>query len=87
MLLFVRYKCSGASQVNQDMDDPHLVFTNLVNHLRHLVVGPDSVADTTKKELRTRLVERDATVRTDDGRTLDRLELNIWEDICDLVPL
>lgn len=87
MLPFVRYKCSGASQVNQDTDDKHLVFTNLVNHLRHLVAGPDSVADTTKKAMRSRLVKKDATVRTDGGRTLDRLELNIWEDICDLVPL
>ena len=69
------------------MDVKHSAFTNLVNHLRHLVSGPDTVAAITKKELRSRLVERDATIRTGDGRILGPLKLNIWEDICELVAL
>ena len=78
-----RYKV----QDHHDKDEKDLAFTNLVNHFGHLVTGPDSIADAIKKELQSRSVERDLAVMSDDRRkTFGSLELNIWEDICDVVP-
>ncbi|KAJ7392922.1 hypothetical protein OS493_008162 [Desmophyllum pertusum] len=60
---------------------------NLVNHLGHLVTGPVSIADVTKKELQCRFAERESSVKSGECRkTLDTLDLNIWEDICALIP-
>jgi len=78
-----RYKL----QDHHDKDEKDLAFTNLLNHFGHLVTGPDSIADAIKKELQSRSVERDLAVMSDDRRkTFGSLELNIWEDICDVVP-
>ena len=85
--LFHRFKFLGVSQDNRDKNERHLAFTNLVNHLRHLVTGPESISDTTRQELRSRLAEKDSAVVSGDYRkAFDMNDLNIWEDICVLMP-
>lgn len=60
----------------------HLTFTSLINHLEHLVTGPSSIADMTKKELQSRFVERESLIKSVESRkSSDTLDLNIWEDI------
>lgn len=66
----------------------HLTFTSLINHLGHLVIGPSSIADVTKKELQSRFVERESLIKSVESRkSSDTLDLNIWEDISAFLPI
>lgn len=66
----------------QDIENGHLAFTNLADHLRLLITGPASVADVTYRELQCRFVERESVIDNRRCRnTFDSLNLNIWEDL------
>lgn len=72
----------------QDKAKQHVTFTNLINHLEHLVTGPSSIADVTKKELQSRFVERESLIKSVESRkSSDTLDLNIWEDIFAFLPI
>ena len=72
----------------QDKAKQHLTFTSLINHLEHLVAGPSSIADVTKKELQSRFVERESLIKSVVSRkSSDTLDLNIWEDIFVFLPI
>ena len=77
-----RYKFQEHSLKLQDKAKQHLTFTNLVNHLGHLVTGPASIADITKKELQCRFAERESLLNSVECRkAFGTLDLNIWKDI------
>ena len=87
VFLFNRYMGSGAVlQDDQATSQNHLSFPNLLNHLSHLVTGPDFIADVAKNEMRSRLVERYSTGTHACNDSLSS-NLNIWEDIFELIPL
>ena len=66
----------------QDSRHEHLTFTNLADHLRHLVTGPVSIADATYSELQHRFAERESVIDSRQCRNAcDSLNLNIWEDL------
>lgn len=80
-----RYMVSGALlQDDQASSQNHLSFPNLLNHLSHLVTGPDFIADVAKNEMRSRLVERYSTGTHACNDSLSS-NLNIWEDIFELI--
>ncbi len=84
---FDRYNFQEHSLKLPDKAKQHLTFRNLVNHLGHLITGPTSIADITKKELQCRFAERESLVKSTDCRkTLGTLYLNIWKDISAFVP-
>lgn len=84
VLFFDRYGSREVSQESQGKHERQLAFTNLLNHIGHLVTGPDFISEITRKEIRSHLTGRDNSTAT---VSFDTLELNIWEDICKLIPL
>lgn len=77
-----RYQVQERSVRLQDIENGHLAFTNLADHLRLLITGPASVADATYRELQCRFVERESVIDSRRCRnTFDSLNLNIWEDL------
>ena len=81
-LSYFRYQVQERSVRLQDIENGHLAFTNLADHLRLLITGPASVADVTYRELQCRFVERESVIDNRRCRnTFDSLNLNIWEDL------
>ncbi|XP_022801073.1 uncharacterized protein LOC111338808 [Stylophora pistillata] len=77
-----RYQVHEHSVKLQDIRHEHLTFTNLADHLRHLVTGPVSIADATYSELQHRFAERESVIDSRQCRNAcDSLNLNIWEDL------
>ena len=77
------------SQDSRAKDENHLSFSNLLNHFDHVLNGPDSIADTMKKEMHFRWVESFSTGTPVCDHSLNsklKLKLNVWEDICGLFP-
>lgn len=86
-LFFDSFKFQENSLKLQDKAKQHLTFASLIDHLEHLVTGPSSIADVTKKELQSRFAQRESLIKSVEFRkSPDTLDLNIWEEICAFLP-